>query len=96
MKSLGLALTLFSLTGALAALDLSGAHRVEHAAAPLTQSALATRILGPVATAANDSDQDESTADDDEADSEVINTFLVMPRSLTSANGSAVTPLRYD
>ncbi len=96
MKSLGLALTLFSLTGALAALDLSGAHRVEHAAGPLSQSALATPILGPVAPAANASDPDEAAADDDEADSEVINTFLVTPRLLTPANGSAATLLRYD
>ena len=31
MKSLGLALTIFTLTAALAALDMSGAHRVEAA-----------------------------------------------------------------
>ncbi len=96
MKSLGLALTLFALTGALAALDMSGAHRVEHAIPTLAQSTLATRITDAAAPVVAESDQDEAAADDDEADSEIINAFLVTPRSLAAVNSSAATPLRYD
>jgi hypothetical protein len=98
MKSLGLALTLFILTGALAALDLSGAHRVENANPAVGQPTLALRMTGTAATAAADTDKEEAAADDDDDDtnSEIINAFLVTPRSTGTTPSSAATTLRYD
>ncbi len=98
MKSLGLALTLFVLTGAFAALDLSGAHRLQNAkpALLLPTPTPTSRISGATSPVVADSDLTEAAADDDEADSEIINAFLVTPRTLASVNSSAATPLRYD
>lgn len=93
MKSLGLALTIFTLTGALAALDMSGAHRVQAAnekAVQLTPTAPAQRVVvSAIRNAA-------AVEDDDEADPVLINAFLVMPRVTPQARGNAVAELRYD
>ena len=92
MKSLGLALTIFSLTGALAALDMSGAHRVAKAnpeAAQLQPRARAQAVESSNASAA-------ATEAEDEADPVLINAFLVAPRLTPQAGSSAVAELRYD
>ena len=95
MKSLSLALTLFSLTGALVALDLSGAHRVQSSNQEVAQSTKAVHASRAVASAVTNADQEQAEADD-EADAEVINAFLVTPRLLAPVNSSPVAALRYD
>ena len=88
MKSIGLALTLFALTGALVALDLSGVHQVK----------VATTATAPsLATAAGESNADQEkleTEADDEVDGKWVSTFLVTPHPTPAANGEAST-LRY-
>ena len=94
MKSLGLALTIFTLTGALAALDMSGVHRVQptsEEAVPLKPKPRAERAL--VSSTANAAAADE---DDDEADPVLVNAFLLMPRPTPQTGGNAVAELRYD
>ena len=88
MKSIGLALTLFALTGTLVALDLSGVHQVK----------VATTAAAPaIATAAGESNADQEkleTEADDEVDGKWVSTFLVTPHPTPAANGEAST-LRY-
>ena len=94
MKSLGLALTIFTLTGALAALDMSGVHRVQptrEEAVQLKPKARVGRAL--VSSTATAAAVDE---DDDEADPVVINAFLLMPRPTPQMGGKAAAELRYD
>ena len=91
MKSLGLALTIFGLTGALAALDMSGAHRVE----PTKQEAA---LPAPKPTAQRTvmlANVDAADADD-EVNGVVIDTFLVLPRVLQQAGNKSAIALRYD
>ena len=93
MKSIGLALTIFGLTGALAALDLSGAAR-----APLTSSEVAQTtkaVLASRAVASDVTNADQEAADD-EADAEIVRAFLVTPRSLVPKQVGPVDTLRYD
>ena len=101
MKSLGLAATLFTLTGALVALDLSGAAgalRAGNWIATLARPTSDARFNGTTALAVTESGQDEAAADEDgdEADAKVVDAFLVTPLVLAPANSSAVTALRYD
>ena len=88
MKSIGLALTLFALTGTLVALDLSGVH----------QAKVATTATAPsLATPAGESNADQEkleTESDDEVDGKWVTTFLVTPHPTAAANGEAST-LRY-
>ena len=94
MKSLGLALTIFTLTGTLAALDMSGMHHVQptsEEAVQLKPKPRAERAL--VSSTANAAAADE---DDDEADPVVINAFLLMPRPTPQMGGNAVAERRYD
>ena len=88
MKSIGLALTLFTLTGTLVALDLSGVHQVE-VATTATAPSLAT-----VAVESN-ADQEKLEAEaDDEGDGKWVSTFLVTPHPTPATRGEAST-LRY-
>lgn len=95
MKSLGLALTIFSLTGALAALDLSGAARTQLTDSDVAQTTQAVHAFRAATSTVTTADQEEAAADD-EADGELITTFLVTPRSLAPVNGSLAPKLRYD
>ena len=95
MKSMGLALTIFVLTGTLAALDLSGAHRVQVSIPEVAQTGLPTLASRAATSAVTNADQEEAEADD-EADAEIVNAFLVTPRSLAPVNSSPVAALRYD
>ncbi len=93
MKSLGLALTIFTLTAALAALDISGAHRVRPispGAAPLSAKVPAH---GAIMSAAGDA---AATEEDDDADPVVINAFLVVPRLPPPVGATSVTEVSYD
>ena len=88
MKSIGLALTLFALTGTLVALDLSGVHQMQGTTKATAQ---------PLATAAGESNADQEkleTEADDEVDGKWVTTFLVTPHPTPAANGEAST-LRY-
>ena len=88
MKSIGLALTLFALTGTLVALDLSGVHQVK-----VTTKATAQ----PLATAAGESNANQEkleTEADDEADGKWVSTFLVTSQATPAPNGEAPA-LRY-
>ena len=88
MKSIGLALTLFSLTGTLVALDLSGVHQVKVATTSTAQ---------PLATAAGESTADPEkleTEADDEVDGKWVSTFLVTSQPTPAPSGEA-TALRY-
>ena len=98
MKSLGLALTIVTLTGALVAVNLSGAHRVSAGAV----AAPAVAAGGRAATS-NRLDQahaDVTTEDgDDESEPDLVNAFLVTPRAPNAIRAAAnATPatLRYD
>ena len=93
MKSLGLALTIFTLTGALAALDMSGAHRVQATTEKTVQLKPQASAQRTVVSAIGNAAEAE---DDDEADPVVINAFLVMPRPTPQMGGNRVTELRYD
>lgn len=93
MKSLGLALTIFSLTGALAALDMSGAHRVATASSPATQPGPTPRMKH-VAVASN---ANLNLVDaDDEATGVIIDAFLVLPRATPQVASKIAAELRYD
>ncbi len=101
MKSLGLAVTLFTLTGALVALDLSGvsgAHRAEYGITTLARAAPDARFHDTAALAVSESGQDEDAADDDgdEADAKIVDAFLVTPLDLAPVTSGAVAALRYD
>ena len=96
MKSLGLTLTMLTLTGALIALDLSGAH-------PVSLNANVTRSAPARGLAATLSKPDPTQAakqeEDDEPDAELFNAFLVTPRSASTVSAAANTApatLRYD
>lgn len=98
MKSLGLTLAMFTLTGALVALDLSGAHLVSASA----DAALSVPVRGLTVTLSKP-DQTQTQAakqeEDDEPDAELFNAFLLTPRSASAANAaanSAPATLRYD
>ena len=88
MKSIGLALTLFSLTGTLVALDLSGVHQVK----------VATTATAPsLATAAGESNANQEkleTEADDEVDGKWVSTFLVTSQATPAPSGEAPA-LRY-
>ena len=88
MKSIGLALTLFALTGTLLALDLSGVHQVK----------VATTATAPsLATAAGESNANQEkleTEADDEADGKWVSTFLVTSQA-TPAPSEEAPALRY-
>ena len=93
MKSLGLALTIFSLTGALAALDMSGAHRVATTSSQVAQPSPTPRVKHvAVASNANLNSVDA----DDEATGVIIDAFLVLPRATPQVAGKAAVELRYD
>ena len=93
MKSWGLALTIFSLTGALAVLDMSGAHRVESANPAATRGDPKTRAPRVAVSTMAPSNAVEA---DHEVSGEVINAFLVMPRLTPQTLGKIVVELRYD
>ena len=88
MKSIGLALTLFALTGTLVALDLSGVHQVK----------VATTATAPsLATAAGESNANQEkleTEADDEVDGKWVSTFLVTSQATPAPSGEAPA-LRY-
>ena len=90
MKSMGLALTIFALTGTLAALDLSGAHHVHATTQTVVRSANASSVT--IASATGKTEEEE--VGDDEGDGELVNTFLVTPRQVRAVNNAAA--LRYD
>lgn len=93
MKSLGLALTIFTLTAALAALDMSGAHRVEaanqDAAQPKAKVGAQRAVMSLIGSA-------KKVEADSEANPALIDAFLVLPRQTAQAGGSTLTELRYD
>lgn len=93
MKSLGLALTIFSLTAALAALDMSGAHHVGPASTPAAPLKANAPAYGAMTSATGTA---ASTEDDDDADPLVINAFLVLPRLTPPVATTPVTEVRYD
>ena len=83
MKSLGLALTIFSLTGALAALDMSGAHRVEAANQDAVQLKAKAGAQRAVTSLTGHADKVEA---DSETNPAVIDAFLVVPRLTPQAS----------
>ena len=92
MKSMGLALTIFALTGTLAGLDLSGVHHVQSGAPVPTLNATApSASMSPVASKA----EQEKLEEEEEGDGELVRTFLVTPRQVAPASGEAAA-LRYD
>ena len=93
MKSLGLAVTIFTLTGALAALDISGAHRVEAANQNAVQP---TAKAGAQRSAVSFTGRAEKVEADSEANPAVIDAFLVLPRLTRQAGSNTLTELRYD
>ena len=93
MKSLGLALTIFSLTGALAALDMSGAHRV----AAANQDAVQPKAkAGAQRSLMSLSGRAEKVEANSEAIPAVIDAFLVVPRLTPQTGSNILTELRYD
>ena len=94
MKSMGLALTIFALTGALAGLDLSGTHPVQKIASTVVQN---DKAITAAVAAADGIDRQEKIADDDEDEGEdnLVKTLLITPRTLPAATDT-VTALRYD
>ena len=92
MKSLGLALTIFSLTGALAVLDMSGAHRVA-TSNPVVVKTDPTRLKHMVASPNAYSNYVKAK---NEADGAVIDAFLVLPRATPQVGRKIVVELRYD
>ena len=94
MKSMGLALTIFALTGALAGLDLSGAHPVQKIASTVAQN---DKAITAAVAAADSIDRQEKMADDedDEGEDNLVKTLLITPRTLPAATDT-VTALRYD
>ncbi len=101
MRSTGLAIVLCMLTGLLVALDqfsvdkdaanaAGTGHHEPHATA-------SRQTLSDQAEAANAHDADE-TEDDDEAEPEWVNTFLVTPRTPLNHGDTRAKPatLRYD
>lgn len=94
MKSMGLALTIFALTGALAGLDLSGTHPVQKIASTVVQN---DKAITAAVAAADSIDRQEKMADDeeDEGEDNLVKTLLITPRTLPAATDT-VTALRYD
>lgn len=87
MKSIGLALTLFALTGTLVALDLSGVHQMQ----------VTTATAPSLARAAVESSADQEkleTEADDEGDGKWVSTFLVTSQPTPAPSGE-VSTLRY-
>jgi hypothetical protein len=95
MKSIGLALTIFSLTGALAALDLSGAHRVRAATPAVAQIEPAAQLAGTVAADVFKADQ-QVVKTSVRMGPQRLDTFLVTPRTAAPITGIPVATLRYD
>jgi hypothetical protein len=95
MKSMGLALTIFVLTGALAVLDLSGTYVVHASVAEVAAPGTASPASLPLASEPVNSDQ-ESAENADEPDGETLNAFLVSPWPLAPVKGSKAATLRYD
>ena len=93
MKSLGLALTIFTLTGALAALDMSGAHRVEAANQAAVQPKATTGAQRAAVSFTGGAEKVEAGS---AANPAVIDAFLVMPRLTSHAGSNTLTELRYD
>ena len=93
MKSLGLALTIFTLTGALAALDLSGAHRVKAANQDAVQPKEKIGAQRAVLSLTRRAVKIEANR---EANPAVIDAFLVMPLFSPQTRGNTLTELRYD
>ena len=93
MKSLGLAVTIFTLTGALAALDMSGAHRVEAANQNAVQP---TAKAGARRAAVSFTGRAEKVEADSEANPAVIDAFLLMPRLTPQTRSNTLAELRYD
>ena len=99
MKSLGLGLVIFGLTGALAVLDMSGAHRVvtvnQEAALPAAKASAQRTIMlsNPNSIAVANADADDA---DQEVNGVVIETFLVLPRVPLQAGKKSAVALRYD
>lgn len=98
MKSLGLALTMFLLTGTLVALDMSGMHLAAASAEPAPS--VAARGL---AAASNKPDQGQAEAakeeEDEDPEPELFNAFLITQRTTSAATASAnaaPATLRYD
>lgn len=93
MKSLGLALTIFTLTGALAALDLSGAHRVKAANQDAVQP---KEKVGAQRAVVSFTGRAEKVEANREANPAVIDAFLVMPRLTPQTCSNTLAELRYD
>ena len=91
MKSMGLAITIFALTGALAALDLSGVHAVQ----PTEQAAAKTASPVRQFSTAVVSKAEQQKLDDDDGDGELVRTFLLTPKQLP-ATTTETGALRYD
>lgn len=93
MKSLGLALTIFSLTGALAVLDMSSAHRLDAANQNVVQPKAKVGAQRAVISLTGRAEKVEA---DSEANPAVIDAFLVVPRLTPQAGSNTPTELRYD
>ena len=92
MKSMSLALTLFTLTGALVTLDLSGELGVQ---SPHQQFSHAASISQAYGGTPYESVNAEAEEDEDEPDAQPVNAFLVAPHTLAPADG-ATTKLQHD
>ena len=93
MKSLGLALAIFSLTGALAGLGISLAHRVQTSNPKVMQFESTPRVQhGAVSSDA----ASNAVVAKDEADGVVINAFLILPRMPPQVGIKSAAELRYD
>lgn len=99
MKSIGLALTIFALTGALAALDLCGANhmlQIPMTAATPNSNASSLSMASAASKDKQEALEEEDEEDEaDEGDGKLVNTFLVTPRPSPLASSTAVG-LRYD
>ena len=93
MKSMGLALTIFTLTGMLVALDLSGASGMQGSTVAVTSARSHSDAASGVASVPNNLFQEEAEGDEDEIDPGFRHAFLVTP---TPATTGASPPLRYD
>ena len=98
MKSMRWAITIFALTGALAALNLSGANHAlgwPLSARTSTQKTHASSALIASAASTDPTEKAADNDDEDAGDGELVKTFLVTPRQPPAANDLA-PELRYD
>jgi len=93
MKSMGLALTISTLTCMLVALDLSGASGMQERAVKVASARTQSDVASAVARVPNNPFQEEAEDDEDEIDPGFRHAFLVTP---TPAAAGAVPHLRYD